>query len=177
LSNKRLQCKRFHQNLLNLWSDFPVSRRMKLIPAFIILALTWLSSRTQPATTVVTAAGVPAWEKAGGAVMAPTNNALFSATEYKAAVAGNILNAKAIQTAISVVAKRGGAVPFSLGQYLTSSLFFKEGIKQASSLLENVTLRAATLSGTTAKGWSFHDVGKAENKEPVAVLNSPNRKP
>ncbi|WP_324677468.1 hypothetical protein [Hymenobacter sp. GOD-10R] len=151
---------------------------MKLIPAFLILALTWISLRTQPATSTATVARVPAWEKGGNAEVTSTNKALSSVTGYKAVNAGNTLNVQAVQTALHAASKRGGAVTFALGQYLTSPLFLQKGVRQASSLLEKLTIGAVTITSATARDWSFHNVNiKAETKEPVAVLNSTHEKP
>ncbi|XWW47239.1 glycoside hydrolase family 28 protein [Fibrella sp. USSR17] len=71
----------------------------------------------------------PAWVKLVGARTAPSKKTVFSTATYGAVADGKTLATKAIQQTIDAcAAKGGGVVTFKPGQYLTGSLFLKQGV-------------------------------------------------
>lgn len=69
------------------------------------------------------------WTSQVGAQTMPDKQEIFSVNDYDAANDGTTLATKAIQAAIDAcAAKGGGIVTFEPGQYLTGSIFIKEGV-------------------------------------------------
>ncbi len=69
------------------------------------------------------------WTGQVGAKTMPDNNKVYNAADYGAVNDGKTLNTKAIQAAIDACAAEGGGiVTFNPGQYLTGSIFIKEGV-------------------------------------------------
>jgi polygalacturonase len=72
---------------------------------------------------------VPQWSIQAGAQKMPQQTVLFKANDYGAVSGGKTLNTKVIQAAIDAcAAKGGGIVTFDPGDYLTGSVFVKEGV-------------------------------------------------
>ncbi len=69
------------------------------------------------------------WIKQVGARTMPENSNVYNVADYGAAGDGKTLDTKAIQAAIDACAsKGGGVVKFNSGDYLTGSIFLKEGV-------------------------------------------------
>lgn len=69
------------------------------------------------------------WTQQVGAKTMPDKQSVFTVNDYNAANDGKTLVTKAIQAAIDdCAAKGGGIVTFKPGQYLTGSIFIKEGV-------------------------------------------------
>ncbi|WP_240676007.1 glycoside hydrolase family 28 protein [Botryobacter ruber] len=69
------------------------------------------------------------WIKEVGAKTMPAKKTVFEVNGYGAVNDGKTLNTKAIQAAIDAcAAKGGGVVTFKPGQYLTGSIFVKNGV-------------------------------------------------
>jgi polygalacturonase len=69
------------------------------------------------------------WVKEVGAKKFPGSAKVYWVNDYGAVGDGEMLNTKAIQSAIDVCsAKGGGRVKFRKGQYLTGSVFIKKGV-------------------------------------------------
>lgn len=70
-----------------------------------------------------------AWLKEVGAKKIPTKKTVYEVTKFGAVNDGKTLNTKAIQAAIDAcAAKGGGIVTFKPGDYLTGSIYLKEGV-------------------------------------------------
>ncbi|MDU1905891.1 MAG: DUF4450 domain-containing protein [Dysgonomonas sp.] len=83
------------------------------------------------------------WVKDVGARKFPTKTQTYNVTDYGAVADGITMNTKAIQKAIDdCSSKGGGIVTFSKGQYLTGSIYLKEGV-------HFVVPKGTTLLGST----------------------------
>ena len=69
------------------------------------------------------------WTQQVGAKKTPDKNDVFKVNDYGAVNDGKTLNTKAIQAAIDACSAKGsGIVIFNPGEYLTGSIFVKEGV-------------------------------------------------
>ena len=101
----------------------------KIIKLTCVLALLLSVNNILFASSSTEAIPMEKWTKEVGAKTIPDKQEVFSVNNYNAANDGKILATKAIQAAIDACAANGGGiVTFEPGQYLTGSIFVKEGV-------------------------------------------------
>ncbi len=113
------------------------------------------------------------WAKNVGARTEPSNGKIYNVSDYGAVGDGATLNTKAIQKTIDDCASNGGGiVTFPKGQYLTGSIYLKEGVHFI--IPKGVTL----LGSTDLKDYPEMDtrVAGIEMIWPSALINVLNEK-